>query len=1240
MTDHSSPVPFDKQIGNVPGFRIRRVLTPSSQPRPNHLKEAAPVVEVSISKSDEPLLEAVVGSSGVEEALTALQRESRDLPRLTISALFGAVDLRLEDAIGRFVKRGVVTLQHGDDTFTLQPDPSTRRFRLGSLPPGSYGIRATAGIDGQAVGSLSVRAGEVSRVALQLDGRPSTGTSTMRLRFKDQPEVESVRVKITSRDTGELLREDTFRISDGQVTIDKLLVGSLHVDIFGQHGERSCYDVDTNDDLLQLPDVLVDLEPPIRLRRPDPPPDWFVQLPEEVQGLWSSIRDLGIHTLDELARQEPEALMHKALANHVPLHSRAIVSLIEQARRNLAVVQDRRVVTTAMHVRAESSTSTSLSLEHSGEHIVSLNVGLKEANVTLKWPGGERQFAMTGARDIRIDIDKKDLGDLHVVVHNNAKRDQKATVITRFPTDSQSKPKIRSVRDHLTSIYSSLGERNPGIRLTPNDATLTDANLQGWVEHARTAMHTLGVCSIDDLGRFRMTPMQKFHAGAYVAPARVRPTFPVLDHYMFSHVINGAILRYLPNDTLHDTAVVLASEWDIRGQTVVIAADVRELLVVVHSILYDASTRITWEHQSLPAGPAYWPNSAPNGARGSSWGEAGQPGGDGDQSPSSGINGGANAVVVAPTVTMYLRDATNGLPPIDLKGQDGGTGGIGQNGGRGGDGECGLRADGTFFGGCCRGVGWGGAGGRGGKGGRGGRGGNGGNGGRVTILTTPASIAAIDTQHPVIDVNPGAGGPGGLPGASGTGGTGGPAGSADCETWCSDHPERAGANGLSGETGSVGPSGDPGPPPPSDAIQLLPITTAQWDAQFNSPHILSASPLVGEPGTVVSIVGDHFLPSTDRVYFDGVNVGPVSTASSATFTVPLDAEGGFHPVVVRHPTDSSRLSNKIMVQVIPKIMSMSPVDRWTEGTACTITGLAFRPGCQVTAEDWSKSPSVSYVLPVGTVTRTSIALNIPNTSLGGIRGVRRIVVRNPDSGTSRGEHVARIGDTIVVKVAAFRLIGSTTGVSTSRSIADITNLFTDGATHCINVPWAAARIAFELAQPVVEVSVADEIANVFPIDESQTSHPTFDTVFAASPFVPGALNILFARDVEVATAYASFGGGPIVYGDEPGHTLTAVDFQQIIAHEVGHALCLRHICDGSGEGPGTFFNRMCQGSDEHFLMYPFWDASDGMDIDPGQVPMARNGATYVETGKTHPLTYANLFRDNVPPRCASPDTDN
>jgi hypothetical protein len=394
-------------------------------------------------------------------------------------------------------------------------------------------------------------------------------------------------------------------------------------------------------------------------------------------------------------------------------------------------------------------------------------------------------------------------------------------------------------------------------------------------------------------------------------------------------------------------------------------------------------------------------------------------------------------------------------------------------------------------------------------------------------------------------------------------------------------------------------------------------------------------PLEVEPGEHVTISGDHFDPGSDHVFFDGVDVGAVSGATGAAFDVPLTIEGGFHPVVVGTGTTKS---NKVMLKVIPKITATT-AGRWTEGRSVTIDGLAFRPGCQVVAEDWQATPHASFVLPVDAVSRTQIGLTIPGGPLGNLRGVRRLRVRNPDNGLSRDERVVRISDTIVVRVAAFRLVGSMTGTQTVRTAAEITDLFTEGTVRSIAVPWSAARISFQLAQPVTDLMVDDTIANVFPF-ESGATHPTWDKVLTATTFVPGALNILFARDVAVNTAYAQFGGGPVVFGDEPGYTITATDLQQIVAHEFGHAMCLRHVCNGGGDGPGTFFNRNCASGDETFLMYPFWDASDGMNLNAGECDIARRGASYVETGKTTPLAIGALYRGTVPARCGTDDPDN
>jgi hypothetical protein len=399
-------------------------------------------------------------------------------------------------------------------------------------------------------------------------------------------------------------------------------------------------------------------------------------------------------------------------------------------------------------------------------------------------------------------------------------------------------------------------------------------------------------------------------------------------------------------------------------------------------------------------------------------------------------------------------------------------------------------------------------------------------------------------------------------------------------------------------------------------------------------HILDAAPDDVEPGATVGIVGQNFDPATDRVFFDGFNIGPVATATSASFVVPLTAEGGYHPIVIRPPGVTDRRSNRVNVRVIPVVDAIPAGTRWLENQAVTATGLAFRPGLQLFAVDQSVSPPLNYSLPVLGVTRTAISLQVPGGPLGALRGVRRIIVRNPDGAESRANPVVRISDTIVVRCAAFRVVGSTAGSGTTRSAADITNLFTEGAVNSVDVPWGQARIAFRLVQPVSTITVSDDQALQWPILDTPADMATY----TAAPGVDGALNFFFVRDVEIATAYAYFGGGPLFIGDEGG-PLGDVDWQQVVAHEIGHSLCLRHICDGSGEGPGTFFNRACDDGDEAYLMYPFWDVSNGMAIHAGQVDPARIGATNFEDGKVAALPATSLFMlVTTSPQCMTADT--
>ena len=689
-----------------------------------------------------------------------------------------------------------------------------------------------------------------------------------------------------------------------------------------------------------------------------------------------------------------------------------------------------------------------------------------------------------------------------------------------------------------------------------------------------------------------------------------------------------------------------AGEWDIRGQTVVIGKEVRELVVIARSIRHDWTSRITWEHTSLPPANVYWPARAATGEDGKSPGESGQIGDEGDQNPNAQMNGGADAVTEAPIVNMYVLDATGLLPPFDLHGQDGGPGGRGQDGGFGGNGARGIDADGNWVRGCRRGVGGGGNGGQGGAGGRGGKGGHGGKGGAITLLTSPESIATLKIATPSINVKGGAGGPGGPPGDPGGGGSGGPPGSADCEPWCLDHPEWHGKHGEFGAKGAAGGIGESGPAPLEDAIQILPITEEQWNRELNNPHILQLDPYEAEPRESVDITGKNFDPAVDQIVFDGEPVvgGSVISTTYAGFEVPNDAEGGYHPVWVRSDPNlvsagGERRSNRVMLHVIPKLDIIHEF-RWNEGDKRTLTGLAFKPGLQVLAQDASVTSPANFALPVGNVTRTSIEINIPKGPLGNLRGVRRIEVRNPDGGTNRDKFAVRIGDTIVVRCAAFAVVGSKPEFSTTRSAAEIANLFAEGAPNSISIPWRQARIAFKLVQPVQTIQLSDDLANMWPKGPDQAVENQRDlALYKDKGGVKSALNFYFFRDVEADTAFTHRGEGLIFVGDEGSSVLGPADFQWVVAHEAGHALCLRHVCvTNVEEHTDTLFGRPCRPEDASFLMFPHFDTSDDMSIPQAQIQEARIGATHFEDGKvvlSDPDP--NLLKGAQARHCASED---
>lgn len=1248
--DEKKPV-LDSTLANAPaqlGKKFARPIeTPSVAPRTRLTKQPEALSEVVIREPGTIPVRAVVPTSEANpDFLRQLEKNVRELPAPPVKEGRGSIDIQLEDTDGLQVKSGTVTVEGPQGKLSVPLDPTSRRFRLDDMPPGDYTVEAASASSGRGFQRLNVRSGDVTRTAVALDGSVLKGTTSVRLAVKG---AKSKKLNVRAKDTatGRQVFEGVVEAKNGIYEVGPIQFGRIHFDMDDEDA-RSCYDAEVNDGIFELPPFEIEMNSKIPIG-PDPP-EWRFGLGWEYAGVASVLPELDINSIEDLANAEPEALMHRALErgtkDATPVHARLFAKAIDAARITLGMRKTAGEYTTQLRLGDGRTFTKSFLPRNAGDSEIEINLGNgNRGELVINGPSGTKKRSFTGSTVVKFTASEEDIAarkTFDLSVKNSSGQAVTGNLIANLAIDAVS-PGLYftppSAQQMIENILESLAVQNPGLGTTIPEAIMAPENIEMWMDRARTFMAAAGVCSMNDLGRCRFSSSTVITPGAYVAPVVQPPqgdfVLP-LRNYAFSHVLANSILYYVPNDILHDTAVILAGEWDLRGQTLIIGREVRELVVVVGSIRHDGGSRITWETPTLYAANSYWPNPANRGPNGVVAGASGVDGEDGDQNPHPSKNGGGSATVPGPTVTMYILDSTNNLPPIDLRGQNGGRGGRGQDGGGGGDGHRGLRADGTVFGGCCRGVGRGGNGGQGGDGGRGGKGGYGGGGGRITILTTAPGIAVLQAATPSIDVNGGAGGPGGDPGNPGNGGNGGPAGTADCEPWCDEHPERRGSDGANGAAGPTGFTGDAGPGVVEDAIQILPITEEQWQEEFNRPHILDLNPDEVEPGQTVQITGQNFVPGTHAVYFDGFNVGPVTSTTQASFTVPLSSEGGYHPVVIRNPAEADQRSNRAMLLVVPVLDAIAAGTRFVESQNVTLTGLAFEPGLQLFAEDRSVTPAASFSLPVGGVTRTAINVQIPGGFLGSLRGVRRLVVRNPEGGSSRAERVARISDTIVVRCAAFRVVGTSPVIGTTRSAADITNLFTEGAANSLSIPWGQARIVFRLVQPVATINVADDIAHIWPIIDTPTDMTTFNN----APGVLGALNFFFVRDVNIATAYAYFGGGPMFIGDE-GSALGLVDFQQVVAHEIGHSLCLRHQCDGSGEGAGTFFNRDCEDGDEAFLMYPFWDTSDGMSLAAGQVNPARVGATNFEDGKTNPLPLGSIFQPGLPPsipHCLAADT--
>lgn len=229
--------------------------------------------------------------------------------------------------------------------------------------------------------------------------------------------------------------------------------------------------------------------------------------------------------------------------------------------------------------------------------------------------------------------------------------------------------------------------------------------------------------------------------------------------------------------------------------------DRTDRFVFVRTLRLAGAGTITWDRPATMQRQVAGVGKAPPGEPGGGDGGDGKVGPDG-QPGNPGYPGRS-----APTVYLVVNRVEGGPLEVDLRGQEGGDGGVGQTGGDGGLGRWGSQGIASL--GLCRTPpGSGGNGGAAGNGGRGGEGGRGGSGGTFVLLTPGAVLDKIATLMNV-DIRPGKGGDGGKGGESGEPGEPGSPGRR--EPPCSAAaPGKPGAKGGEGAKGPAGAGGEPG----------------------------------------------------------------------------------------------------------------------------------------------------------------------------------------------------------------------------------------------------------------------------------------------------------------------------------------------------------------------------------------------------------------------------------------------
>jgi hypothetical protein len=405
-------------------------------------------------------------------------------------------------------------------------------------------------------------------------------------------------------------------------------------------------------------------------------------------------------------------------------------------------------------------------------------------------------------------------------------------------------------------------------------------------------------------------------------------------------VFNTATMHMMVSNTLPvNSAVIIARRLDLTNQTLEIDPAVGTLYIIAEEVEAANGASIVWKRETISTpnrgiDPAldgldrHGVDLAPNSKHG-------LPGGDASNG-SSGVQGYPGRS--APNVEIWaLR--MNGMPDIDLSGQDGGQGGLGQRGGEGGRGAQGRVGEWYWLLGkrCWEDPGNGGDGGDGGDGGRGGRGGSGGGGGSILFAILPQTLSELTTTNSfTADLSGGERGDGGNGGLRGEGGPGGRRGfTSVCDQ------ARDGARGQPGRVGAAGSLG--GTEGDDGQISIMTVTQESWDEQLTRPWLYDVTPNSGLPGTSVIVKGSRFA-DTDELIFDSAPVTSTLRADGGlNAVIPIDATGGQHTIYTRRHDgqESNRLSLTVRPQLTGSLPAIAP------GTTVTLNGRAFLAGATV-----------------------------------------------------------------------------------------------------------------------------------------------------------------------------------------------------------------------------------------------------------------------------------------------------